>query len=72
MAEQYDLPLLGQLPLDLKIRADLDRGMPTVATDPDSEISASYREMARCVAGRLSTTPRALSLSVASINIQNA
>jgi ATP-binding protein involved in chromosome partitioning len=72
MAEQYDLPLLGQLPLDLRIRADLDQGMPTVATDPDSEISRSYREVARNVAGRLSATPRSLSLSVASINVHNA
>ena len=72
MAEQYDLPLLGQLPLNLRIRADLDAGMPTVATDPDSDISRSYREMARNVAGRLSATPRSLSLSVASINVHNA
>jgi ATP-binding protein involved in chromosome partitioning len=71
MAEQYDLPLLGQLPLDLRIREDLDRGMPTVATDPDSEVSHSYREMARRVAARLSTTPRSLTLSVASINVHN-
>ena len=71
MAEQYDLPLLGQLPLNLRIREDLDKGMPTVATDPDSDIAASYREMARHVAGRLSATPRSLTLSVAPINITN-
>ena len=71
MAEQYDLPLLGQLPLDLRIREDLDRGMPTVATDPDSDIARSYRELARRVAARLSTTPRSLTLNVASINVQN-
>jgi ATP-binding protein involved in chromosome partitioning len=72
MAEQYDLPLLGQLPLNLQIREDLDKGMPTVATDPDSEISASYREMARNVAARLSMTPRSLTLNLASINVHNA
>jgi ATP-binding protein involved in chromosome partitioning len=72
MAERYDLPLLGQLPLDRQIREDLDRGMPTVASDPDSPISASYREMARRVAARLSATPRNLTLNVASINVHNA
>lgn len=71
MAEQYDLPLLGQLPLNTQIRSDLDRGMPTVATDPDSPITASYREVARHVAGRLSATPRSLTLNVASINVTN-
>ena len=72
MAEQYDLPLLGQLPLNMQIREDLDRGMPTVATDPDSPITASYREMARHVAGRLAATPRSLTLNVASINVHNS
>ena len=72
MAEQYGVPLLGQLPLALRIREDLDRGMPTVATDPDSPITASYREMARHVAGRLAATPRSLSLNVASINVHNS
>ena len=71
MAEQYGLPLLGQLPLDLQIRKDLDEGRPSVASDPDSPISASYRELARNVAARLSATPRSLTLSVASINVQN-
>ncbi|MBT8040307.1 MAG: iron-sulfur cluster carrier protein ApbC [Xanthomonadales bacterium] len=72
MAEQYNLPLLGQLPLDLKIREDLDNGTPTVASQPESSISASYRELARNVAARLSATPRSLTLSVAPINVHNS
>jgi ATP-binding protein involved in chromosome partitioning len=72
MAEQYELPLLGQLPLALRIRQDLDNGQPTVACDPDSEISASYREMARNVAARLSMTPRSLALNLPKINIHNS
>jgi ATP-binding protein involved in chromosome partitioning len=72
MAEQYDLPLLGQLPLALRIREDLDKGMPTVVADPDSELSASYREVARSVAARLSATPRSLTLNLASINVHNS
>ena len=72
MAEQYDLPLLGQLPLAMQIREDLDRGMPTVVADPDSELSASYREVARQVAARLAQTPRSLALNLPQINIQGS
>lgn len=72
MAEQYDLPLLGQLPLALRIREDLDQGTPTVVADPDCELSSSYREVARSVAARLSTTPRSLTLNLASINVHNS
>ena len=70
MAEQYDLPLLGQLPLAMQIRRDLDEGMPTVVADPDSELSASYREVARRVAARLAQTPRSLAVNLPQINIQ--
>ena len=72
MAEQYGLPLLGQLPLALQIREDLDKGMPTVVSDPDSELSASYREVSRSVAARLSATPRNLALNLPQINIHNS
>ena len=72
MAEQYDLPLLGQLPLALQIREDLDNGTPTVVSDPDSDLSTSYREVARSVAARLSATPRNLALNLPQINIHNS
>jgi len=72
MAQQYDLPLLGQLPLALRIREDLDRGMPTVVADPDSELSASYREVARRVVARLAQTPRSLAVSLPQINIRGS
>ena len=72
MAEQYGLPLLGQLPLALQIREDLDNGTPTVVSDPDSDLSASYREVSRSVAARLSATPRNLALNLPQINIHNS
>lgn len=71
MAQQYDLPMLGQLPLALRIREDLDQGMPTVVSEPDSEITASYREVARNLSARLSMTPRSLELNLPQINILN-
>ncbi len=71
MSEDYDLPLLGTLPLALKIREDLDQGMPTVVSEPDSELTARYRECARNTAARLSQRPRNLDLNLPQINIRN-
>jgi ATP-binding protein involved in chromosome partitioning len=72
MAEQYGVPLLGQLPLDLRIREDLDHGRPTVVSAPDSDLTARYREVARRLAARLSQAPRSLAVSLPQINIRNA
>ena len=69
MAEEYQVPLLGQLPLALRIREDLDQGMPTVVSEPDSELTERYRELARKTAARLSMTPRNLALNMPQINI---
>lgn len=71
MSEQYDLPMLGQLPLALRIREDLDQGMPTVVSEPESDLSASYLEVARNLSARLSMTPRSLELNLPQINILN-
>jgi ATP-binding protein involved in chromosome partitioning len=54
IAEQYGVPLLGSLPLDIRIREQADGGNPTVSAMPDSDLAARYREIARNVAGRLS------------------
>jgi ATP-binding protein involved in chromosome partitioning len=72
MSEEYDIPLLGNLPLAMQIRADLDEGMPTVASDPDSELTARYREMARNTVAQLSKRPRNLNLNLPKINVLNA
>jgi ATP-binding protein involved in chromosome partitioning len=71
MAEQYGVPLLGQLPLDLRIRADLDEGRPTVASAPASELALRYRDMARNVAARVAQAPRSLAIALPQINIRN-
>ena len=71
MSEEYDLPLLGTLPLALKIRKDLDEGMPTVFSDPESALTASYLECARNVAATLAKRPRNLDLNLPQINIKN-
>ncbi len=72
MSEEFGVPLLGELPLAMQIRADLDEGKPTVVSDPDSELTARYRELARNTAARLSTRPRNLVLNLPQINILNS
>ncbi|MBS0380966.1 MAG: iron-sulfur cluster carrier protein ApbC [Proteobacteria bacterium] len=54
MAGQYGVPLLGSLPLDIRIREQADGGNPTVSADPESDLALRYREIARNTAARLS------------------
>ncbi|NNM60302.1 MAG: iron-sulfur cluster carrier protein ApbC [Legionellales bacterium] len=54
IAKQYEIPLLGQLPLDIRIREQTDSGNPTVAADPDSALSKIYRAIACEASARLS------------------
>ena len=70
MAEQYGLELLGQLPLDRRIREDADGGHPSVVTDPDGAISQRYREVARHVAARLSQQAKDYSAKIPNIVIE--
>lgn len=71
MAADYDIPLLGRLPLDIAIREALDAGRPTVAAEPDGEIAKSYLEFARRTAAVLSRRERNLKLDLPQINIEN-
>jgi ATP-binding protein involved in chromosome partitioning len=54
MAQQYGVRLLGQLPLDIRIRKETDEGHPTVVADPGSRIGRAYLDMARRTAAQLS------------------
>lgn len=53
MAQDYAVPLLAQLPLDIKIREDIDNGTPTVISSPESEQAAAYIMLAANIASRL-------------------
>ncbi len=71
MAAQYDVPLLGSLPLDIRIREQADGGTPTVAADPVSDLAARYRAIARGAAGRLSRHARNKSIPFPKIVVQD-
>lgn len=53
IAAQFDIDLLGSLPLSMMIREQADGGKPTVVCEPQSQIAMIYRDMARHVAARL-------------------
>ncbi len=53
MAAQYKLDYLGALPLNMSIREQADSGRPTVVADPDGEIAAIYKTVARQVAVKI-------------------
>jgi ATP-binding protein involved in chromosome partitioning len=71
MAQQYDVPLLGALPLDIHIREQADSGTPTVASNPDGAVAKLYREIARKAAAQLSLKARSKSIQFPKIVIQN-
>jgi ATP-binding protein involved in chromosome partitioning len=54
IAKEYDVLLLGQLPLIKKIREQTDSGVPSVVAEPEGDIALMYREIAKKVAARLS------------------
>ncbi|MFZ2236719.1 MAG: iron-sulfur cluster carrier protein ApbC [Dokdonella sp.] len=70
MADQYHVPLLGQLPLDIEVRRQADSGTPMVAAKPESEITLRYREIARNAAGRLSQRPRNKAMSLPNLVVE--
>ncbi|HPF72297.1 MAG: iron-sulfur cluster carrier protein ApbC [Rhodanobacteraceae bacterium] len=72
MAAQYGVPLLGSLPLDIGIRELADSGRPSVADDPESPVSRSYRDIARHAAGRLSQRARNKVMAFPNIVVQNS
>ncbi|GCE77497.1 Mrp/NBP35 family ATP-binding protein [Cellulomonas biazotea] len=47
-----DVPLLGQVPLDVSLREAGDAGTPVVLSDPDSPAALALREVARGLSGR--------------------
>ena len=71
MAKQYGADLLGSLPLDIKIREGVDNGKPTVAMEPDSDISINYRDIARRTAAKLAQQSKDYSSKFPKIVIEN-
>ena len=50
LAEKFDLPYLGDLPLNIHYREDTDQGMPTVIKNTQPELIAPYLALAENLA----------------------
>lgn len=71
MADEYNVPWLGSLPLALSIRELTDAGRPTVVSEPASEAAQAYIAVARQVAARVAMQARDMSSRFPTIVVQN-
>jgi ATP-binding protein involved in chromosome partitioning len=71
MAKDFDVELLGQLPLERRIREQTDSGQPSVVAEPDEAPAEAYRETARNMAARLATQGRDYSSKFPNIVVEN-
>lgn len=69
MAAEYQMDYLGALPLDIKIRLQADSGAPTVVSEPDSDVAALYKDVARRVAVGIAEKAKDFSAKFPTISI---
>lgn len=71
MAEQYQVPLLGSVPLDIRIRQHMDDGNPTVVADEDSPLAERYRQIALRMSAQLAAKRKDYSHLFPKISIED-
>ena len=71
MSRDYDVELLGSLPLDIRIREQADSGKPTVVFDPEGAMAKIYRDIARKIAARIARQSEDRTALFPKIVIQN-
>ncbi len=71
MGADYNVELLGALPLDIKIREQADSGKPTVVADPDGRVAQIYKQIARRVAVKIADKQQDHSAAFPKIIVQN-
>ena len=71
MGGDYEVDVLGQLPLDIRIREQVDTGRPTVVSDPDGSASLTYKEIARKAAAKIAMQKRDYGGAFPKIVVQN-
>jgi ATP-binding protein involved in chromosome partitioning len=72
MAQEYGVEVLGSLPLDIRIREQTDSGKPTVVADPDGELAAAYKAIARKVAVKVAERAKDMSSKLPTIKVLNS
>jgi ATP-binding protein involved in chromosome partitioning len=58
LAEELEVPLIGQIPISISLRSGSDTGDPIMAADPDSEAAAAIRAMAERIDVEFAPTRR--------------
>lgn len=71
MSKDFDVELLGALPLDIQIREQTDGGKPTLVADPDGRIAEIYRGIARRVAIKIAEKAKDMTAKFPNIVVQN-
>ena len=69
MAASYGMDYLGALPLNMQIRLQADSGKPSVVADPDGDVAAIYKSMARLVAVKIAAKAKDFSSKFPSIKL---
>ena len=72
IVDDFDVPLLGRLPLDGRIREQADSGRPTMVAEPDSAIAQAYRQAAWNVGAALAAERVDHSAKFGSIVVESA
>ncbi len=71
MGADYEVAVLGHLPLDMQIRMQVDGGEPTVVADPDGRVAEIYKSIARKVAIKIADKAKDMTSKFPNIVIQN-
>lgn len=71
LAAESGVDVLGQLPLDIRIREQADSGRPTVVAEPGGELALRYHEVARRASARLSRNKKDYSARFPNIVVEN-
>lgn len=72
LAQAHQTPFLGALPLDARIRQNMDLGEPTLIADPIGELSQKYRTIATLVSSAIALKRRDYGHAFPNIVIESA
>jgi ATP-binding protein involved in chromosome partitioning len=71
MCKDFHVDFLGALPLTMAIREQADAGKPTVVADPDGQVAAIYKAIARKVAIQVSDKAKDMTSKFPTIVVKN-
>lgn len=72
LAAEYNIEMLGSMPLDLQIRQQTDSGKPPVIAEPEGPYARLYCTIARRISAALSLQPKDYSSKFPNITIKSS